>query len=151
MGLHHKQKLRDLCAQYLQDRIKSAKDAIQSLQASANEETKSSAGDKYETGRAMAQLEIEKFSVQLAELFKQKQILETISADSVHHVVQPGSLVTTDQGIYFISISAGKLTIEDIIVICISAASPIGSKLLGLRATQSFIFNQRTISVLAVS
>jgi transcription elongation GreA/GreB family factor len=151
MDLHHKQKLRDLCAQYLQDRIKMAKDAIQSLQASANEETKSSAGDKYETGRAMAQLEIEKFSVQLAELSKQKQVLEAVSIDKEHHIVQPGSLVTTDQGVYFISISAGKFVLEDGAVVCISAASPIGSNLLGLQAGQSFSFNQRTFKVLAVS
>jgi hypothetical protein len=55
-----KTKLLTLCIKYVDDRISATQQAIQSAQASANEETKSSSGDKYETGRAMAQLEIEK-------------------------------------------------------------------------------------------
>jgi hypothetical protein len=51
-------------------RIASAEEAIRMAQESANQEGKSSAGDKYETGRAMAQLEIEKASGQLAEANK---------------------------------------------------------------------------------
>ena len=48
------------------------------IQKSANEETKSSAGDKYETGRAMLMLEKEKFVGQKEQLFNQLQPLKSI-------------------------------------------------------------------------
>lgn len=83
--------------------------AIEHAQLAANEETKSSAGDKYETGRAMMQLEIEKQSVQLAEAMKLKHVLSQINPEKTTETIQSGSLVFTDQGNFYISISAGKL------------------------------------------
>ena len=65
---------------YVHERIAATQEAIYTAQLSANEETKSSAGDKYETGRAMAQLEIEKNTAQLAEALKLKQMLKQISS-----------------------------------------------------------------------
>ena len=62
-----KQELYKLCQTYIQQRILTAKQAIEAAQQAANNETKSSSGDKYETGRAMMQLEIEKDSAQLSE------------------------------------------------------------------------------------
>jgi transcription elongation GreA/GreB family factor len=147
MGISEKQHLFNLCQDYVTTRIEAGKAAIQALQASANEETKSSAGDKYETGRAMAQLEIEKYSAQLSALRKQQQLLETIVVNKEHSTAQPGSLVTTNHGIYFISISAGLFTINEEKVFCISASSPIGAQLLGLKAGGTFSFNQRNYKI----
>jgi hypothetical protein len=76
-----KQQLYAKCLVFVEQRIATAQEAIASAQRSANEETKSSAGDKYETGRAMAQLEIEKSTLQLAESFKLKQFLEKMEVD----------------------------------------------------------------------
>jgi transcription elongation GreA/GreB family factor len=121
--------------------------AIQTAQLSANEETKSSAGDKYETGRAMAQLEIENNSAQLRESMKLKQVLEQISFDQKSTYVQIGSLVTTNQGIFYIAISAGQFVIEDETYFAISAASPIGQKLMGLRVDASFTFNKKEFCI----
>lgn len=112
-------------------RIASAEEAIRMAQESANEEGKSSAGDKYETGRAMAQLEIEKASSQLAEANKLKQALEQVPVDALGPVVKPGSLVITNQGSYFISIAAGRLTVADKMWFAISARSPLGAELVG--------------------
>jgi hypothetical protein len=112
-------------------RIAAAKEVIRMAQESANEEDKSSAGDKYETGRAMAQLEIEKASSQLAEANKLKQALEHLPVDAPGDIIRPGSLVITDQGNYFISIAAGKLTVDDNTWIAISAGSPFGAALVG--------------------
>ena len=100
-------------------------------QESANEEGKSSAGDKYETGRAMAQLEIEKASSQLAEANKSKQALEQVPVDVSGPVVKSGSLVITNQGSYFISIAAGKLVVDRELWFAISPGSPLGAILLG--------------------
>ena len=45
------------CAAFLAERIAAATTAMQAAQESANSDTKSSAGDKYETGREMATAE----------------------------------------------------------------------------------------------
>ena len=112
-------------------RIASSEEAIRMAKESANEEGKSSAGDKYETGRAMAQLEIEKASRQLAEANKLKQALEKISVDKGGPVVASSSLVITNQGRYFISIAAGRLTVDNETWFAISAGSPLGANLVG--------------------
>jgi transcription elongation GreA/GreB family factor len=119
------------CQVFIDQRIASAKETIRMAQQSANEEGKSSAGDKYETGRAMAQLEIEKASTQLAEANKLKQALEQIRIDALGPVVKPGSLVITNEGKYFISIAAGKLIVDNETWFAISAGSPLGAILVG--------------------
>lgn len=146
-----KQQLHSRCLTYVDERIKAAQEAIHIAQQSANEETKSSAGDKYETGRAMAQLEIEKNGVQLAEALRLKQTLEQILPDLETKTVHVGSLVTTNQGNYYIAISAGQFIINEEVYFVISQASPIGQKLMGLHVEQCFSFNKREFSVLQIS
>lgn len=91
----------------------------------------------------MAQLEIENNSAQLAESLKLKQVLEHISFDQKTTSVQIGSLVTTNQGNFYIAISAGQFVIDGKPYFTISAASPIGQKLMGLRVETSFTFNKK--------
>jgi hypothetical protein len=128
-----RQQLLSQCQMVVDQRIASAEETIRMAQESANEEGKSSAGDKYETGRAMAQLEIEKAGGQLADAKKLKQALEQIPVDVSGSIVRPGSLVITSQGSYFISIAAGKLTVDGKTWFAISAGSPLGAILLGKR------------------
>lgn len=138
-----KQQLHALCLAYVAQRIAAATQAIQSAQASANEETKSSAGDKYETGRAMAQLEIEKNSAQLAEAQKLAQVLSQINPEKKTETVQSGSVVLTSQGNYFIAIAAGQFTVENKTYYAISPSSPIAQKLMGLKSGDAFLFNKK--------
>jgi len=142
-----KLKLYRLCHAYCDERITAAQKAIESLQISANEETKSSAGDKYETGRSMMQLEMEKYSMQLEEAVKLKQTISQIETVVQTTVVQPGCLVTTNQGNFYISISAGLLKIDNESFYAISPASPIGAKLTGLKEKDAFTFNNRQYEI----
>ena len=138
-----KQRLHTLCLTYAEKRIHAAQQAVQFFQAAANEETKSSAGDKYETGRAMAQLEIEKNSAQLAEAQKLKQRLLQLDPAKRSGHIQSGSLVTTSQGNFYIAISAGQFTLEDENYFAISPSSPLAQKLLGRNLGEQFGFNGR--------
>ena len=135
-----KKQLFSLCEQYVDNIIDTAQEAIDNAQKSANEETKSSSGDKYETGRSMMQLEIEKFSSQLAEGIKQKKILAQLNIEKVHQSVQPGSLIFTNHGNFFISIGAGKLNLGDIDFMAISFSSPIGQELFNKKENDEFEF-----------
>ena len=58
-----KQELYQLLLSRLDQDITALEQDVRDLQLSANEETKSSAGDKYETGRAMIQIEIEQLGL----------------------------------------------------------------------------------------
>ncbi len=137
-----KQKLYAHCHQWVDEKIALAQNVIRNAQSSANQETKSSAGDKYETGRAMAQLEIEKSTTQLAEANKLKQLLNELSSETLSPKARLGSLIETDNGWFYLSISAGKVAIDGIDCICLSPASPLGNQMMGLQAGDQITFNQ---------
>ena len=126
-----KTQLLQLCTTSLDTRLQSVLAVIEDIKQSLQSETKSSAGDKHETGRAMLQLEREKAGHQLAEIEKTKQILSKINTESTYKNIGLGSVVYTTTSNYFISISAGKLIVEDDTFYAISANTPIGQLLLG--------------------
>ncbi len=138
-----KKKLLQYCFDFIDQRIAAAREAIRMAQQSANEETKSSSGDKYETGRAMAQLEIEKINSHMSAALVQKSFLEHLDIASSEKI-RLGSLVFTDRGNFFIAVSVGRVDIEGIEVTVVSAQSPIGKSLLTLRAGDAFAFNKNT-------
>ncbi|TAI47666.1 GreA/GreB family elongation factor [Flagellimonas allohymeniacidonis] len=123
----------------------------QALQESLNAETKSSAGDKHETGRAMVQLEQEKLGKQLFELNQMKQILQKVGLAETKDKIRLGSWVKTNYNQFFIAISAGFLNSSEGKVFCISAASPIGQLLLGKQKGETFNLNGKQIKILEVN
>jgi len=146
-----KQQLLLLCQKYVQQRIDTARQAMEAAQESANSEEKSSAGDKYETGRAMAQLERDRHAQLLAEARKLEGDLLRLNIDKTYETAQPGSLVTTSRGAFFISISAGKLTIDGVDYFAVSPVSPIAALLLGHRTDDTLTFNKLTYQILTIS
>jgi len=145
-----KRKLFSLCEDYVNQKIESAQEAIDNAQSSANEETKSSSGDKYETGRSMMQLEIEKYSSQLEEGLKLNKALSQISIEKPTKSVSPGSLVITNNGNYFIAISAGKLTLKKIDYFSISISSPLGQALYNKPVEEEISFRDRVYKIEAI-
>lgn len=145
-----KKALYDQCQTYVQQRIDTARQAMEAAQEAANSESKSSAGDKYETGRAMAQLERDRHAQLLAEALKLEQELSRLNLDKLYDTVQPGSLAVTDRGTFFISISAGKLTQDGNDYFAVSPASPIATALTGNRAGDTVLFNKLTYQVVQI-
>jgi len=136
-----KEKLYILCGEYIKSREAEIRKTIAEAQEAANDDTKSSAGDKFETGRERMQQEIDLNLVRLNELNKLKQTLERIIPGQKSATVLPGSVVRTNNGNYYVSISAGALKVDNIVYYAISAASPIGEKLAGLSKGNEFNFN----------
>jgi len=136
-----KEELYRLCVDFISKREAEIKKLVAEAQDAANNETKSSAGDKYETGREVMQQEINLNLGRLNELGKLRSALEHISPAQTGTVVLPGSIVYTNNGNFYLSIGAGKITVAGTPFFCISAASPIGSKLLGKGVGYSFEFN----------
>ena len=150
MSQQTKTALFTLCEAYVQKRIDTARQAMEAAQEAANSESKSSAGDKYETGRAMAQLERDRHAQLLAEALKLKRDLEQVRVDKPYVTVQPGSLVITDRGGFFISVSAGKLTFAGVDYLAISIASPIGMALSGRKTGDAITLNKTMYQVLTI-
>ena len=138
------------CLAYVQERILTATEAMQAAQESANSESKSSAGDKYETGRAMAQLERDRHAQLLADAKRMLADLEKINPGITTSVVVPGSLVRTSRGTFFLAISAGKLTLDGADYFAVSVASPIGALLLGKKVGEVVMFNKMGYEVLGI-
>jgi len=145
-----KHAVHNACLGSTQQKINLVQQSIQEAQRSANEETKSSAGDKYETGRAMAQLEIEKLTTQLTVLQRQLQELIRIGPFSISSHIAAGSLVHTDAGIFYIATNVGDVVAEGKKVFAISPQAPIAQKMIGLSATDVIQLNGRTFRIVAV-
>jgi transcription elongation GreA/GreB family factor len=135
-----KESLYDLCNQLVNDRIEMAEDGLKQAQAAANNETKSSAGDKYETGRAMMHLEKEKLSMQLSEAIKMRKALNLINPSKTSIKGELGSIVSTSSTNYYLAISAGALQLEGETYFAISPVSPVGQQLLNKKAGDNFSF-----------
>ncbi len=140
----------DYCTNFVDTRIAGIQKIIDAAQASANEEGKSSAGDKYETGRAMAQLEIEKNTVQLAEAIRLKQVLNQAATLKPSEKASLGSLIKTSNGYYYLSISIGPVKIDSETVFVISQASPIGRLLTGTGKNDKITFGTQQIHILDI-
>ena len=135
---------------FVSDRLKTTQNQIDSIQYSLQSETKSSAGDKHETGRAMLQLEREKAGNQFIEIQRLHKILQRIDISKSSKLACLGSLVTTDNGVYFIAIGRGVVNYNEQQYFVTALNSPVGKILLGKQEGDKFIFNNKTIQILKI-
>ncbi|WP_350286658.1 3-oxoacyl-ACP synthase [uncultured Croceitalea sp.] len=129
------------CERFITARLQRIQEQIDEVKAALTSESKSTAGDKHETGRAMLQLEREKLGQQLLDAERIQQVLRKVPQESKKVKVVLGSLVKTDSVNYYIAISAGRVVLDKETVFCISANTPIAKLLLGKEKGDSFQFN----------
>jgi len=134
----------------LEKKQQTAKIALDSAIESRDNQTKSSAGDKHETGRAMMQIEQARNEAQLRKILGLKNELQQINIHQKSEKTILGSLVRTTRGNYFLSIGLGKFTVQEEIYYAISTAAPIGQLLLGKTAGDKIIFQEKTFSIKAI-
>ncbi len=138
-----KEKLYRQIQETVEQKIAVAERSIASAKESRDNDTKSSAGDKYETGREMMQAEINKSEAQLNVALQLKEDLQRINLDRTYSFVEQGSLVVTNLGKYFISIGIGRVLLDEEEFYCISLASPIGKLLFKKSVGDKVKFNER--------
>ena len=135
----------------LQEKVNAAQVEITSTRASFSSDTKSSAGDKHEVGRAMVQQELDKLEEQHAKLVVLQQELARVPLERSFDRAVFGSLVETDQGTYFMSIGLGRIEVDGGSCFAISLASPIGQALKDKQAGEQVVFNGRSFNVERIS
>ncbi len=131
----------------LDQNISDAMHSIALAKESRNSETKSTAGDKYETGRAMVQIEIDKNAHNLNATRELINELSKIKLEKEHTKVEFGSLVYTDMGVYFISIGMGKLGINGFECFAISLASPLGAMMKDKKIGDKIVIQGRELTI----
>jgi len=130
--------------------MEAAELAIADAQKASTDDTKSSAGDKYETGREMMQQETNRNMAQLNEANKLLVTLNriNISGTSIH--AESGSVIVTNNGNFYLAISAGTLVLDGKTYFAVSPASPVGNLLGGKKAGEEFALNGKRYKIESV-
>lgn len=144
----NKTELIKLISQKLYEKIQTFEKLIAETRAS-NNDTKSSMGDKYETGREMLQQEINNLQVQLNEVLKQQDFLKTILVKPSDKA-EKGAIVKTERGLFFISVSLGELSFEHQKIICISPESPLAKAMNGKQKGEVFSLNNMSQKIVDI-
>jgi transcription elongation GreA/GreB family factor len=147
LQLKIKEALFSQCKSFVNNRLQTVEAVLSSNQKALQSETKSSAGDKHETGRAMLQLEMEKAGQQLSGIAQLKVVLSKIDVLKSSKNACLGSVIITAKVSYFLSISAGQLVVADKSYFAISVSSPIGKLLLGKQEKDMISFNGKSIVI----
>ena len=108
---------------------------------SRNSDTKSSAGDKFETSREMAQIEIHKLET---EILKTQQFITDLLSKSSQFII-------TDKGTFLVTIPFGKLMLNDTAIFCISNSAPITKPLINTVISAQFNYGKVEYKVLNIS
>lgn len=152
--MHHPQKLRveliQYCADFIDNQINHIQEEIQSAKLSAQAESKSSAGDKHETSKSLLQLSQENNASLLANLWQQKPVIQQLAQAIPSECIGLGSIIDTDNGIYFIAIGIGAVKLNNNTYFVISPTAPVGKLCMGKKAGDTIVFRENRISILGV-
>jgi hypothetical protein len=146
-----KKELYAQCVSYVRKSMDAAELGIKEAQKASNDDTKSSAGDKYETGRAMMQQETNRNLAQLNEANKLMVALNRISVAGTAVKAETGSVIITNNGNFYLAISAGSLVVDGKTYFAVSPGSPVGLMLAGKVIGENFTLNGKLYIIESVN
>jgi sortase (surface protein transpeptidase) len=135
---------------YLDQRMQTSLDAMNAAQESANGESKSSAGDKYETSRAMGHLDRDMHARMYQQTREERKLIERIDGNIDFKKGALGAFISTSMGDFFLSVSIGQVKIDEKPIMIISPQSPIGALLIGKITGDKFNFRGKEAEILAI-
>lgn len=142
-----KNTLKKKCIEIIEQRISSCYYAMENAQAAANEEAKSSAGDKYETSRAMSHLEKEMHARQLAANKNDLASLMTVDCNRVCEKIIPGCFVKCTNVSFFIAAGLGKINVDEKTVFLLSHHAPVAKMLYDKKTGDTILFNGKELQI----
>ena len=148
--LAFKASLKRWALDHLGQRIATTNEAMQQAQEAANSEEKSSAGDKYETGRAMGHLQKDMHARQLAELVRELAALHAVNVDQLCQEAKIGALLRTEEIDFFISVGLGRQTIDSRTVVFLSPLAPLTRTLQNKQTGDSIIFQKEPLPIVQI-
>ena len=144
-----KGKIIEHCADILQRKLMIINDELKHLSEAIAEETKSSAGDKYETGREMANIEKEKLHAQALGFKKSLASLNTLP-ERVSTKIDLGSLIKTSKEWIHLSISLGQLEVNGEKVLVISPLAPLAQLMMGKENGETVTFRDNDYQIIDI-
>ncbi|MBL91481.1 MAG: 3-oxoacyl-ACP synthase [Myxococcales bacterium] len=145
-----KEQLFKHCQATVHEQIDGAKRGIDAADEAVKSETKGSAGDKHETGRAMIHLEKEQHIRRLNEALANERVLSNIDPTQPCQEVTEGAAVHTSTGNYYFAISAGQLNIKGQTYTTVSLSSPLGEELEGCVKGETISFRGKEFKIIRV-
>lgn len=135
----------------MEEGIRSARAAFEELQGSLEGESKSTAGDKHETGRAMVQMEMEQAAARLKRVEGMVRSWKAMDPGAPRDAVRPGAVVATDHGGFVIGVAWGAFQGPDAQDWRgISSDAPLAMALRGCQAGEAVHFRGRSWNILEV-
>jgi len=142
-----KKAIRNKCIEVIEERIALSQSSIESAQTAANAEEKSSAGDKYETGRAMNHLEKEMYTKQWLANKRELATILSINCNEIQSTPKAGSIVRSEEFCFFVLAGLGKITVAGQIIFCLSPFAPFAQILVNKKIGDMIIFNKKEIII----
>ncbi|MBS1594672.1 MAG: 3-oxoacyl-ACP synthase [Bacteroidetes bacterium] len=143
--LAFKSRLRAHCLALIQQRIDTATAAMEQAQESANSEDKSSAGDKYETGRAMSHIERDNYAYQLSVAIDDRNQFLGIDCEKQYDKAENGAIISGGDVLYFIATGLGVMTFEGLKVVALSPKAPLSGLLRGKSKGDTVTLNGKAL------
>jgi transcription elongation GreA/GreB family factor len=140
-----------VCIQQQQQKLKELQNAIDKVQESIVGEDNSTAGNKFETARAMGQEELDRLNQTMNHAIRDMNILNQIDGEKPCDSAQLGALIETTRKKMYMSVGLGKITLGKETVFAISASSPIGQQLMGLEAGEMVSFAGKRETIKSIS
>lgn len=135
----YKERLLKSSLDFLSKKIDEVDKSLKDLQSSANQESRSSMGDKYETGRSMALLEKEKLHSLYENLTSQYKILSQIKP-KVSEKVESGTIIFTKGNLFLVSVPLGNIEFEGKKIFLLSPTAPLATAVSGLKEGDPYVF-----------
>lgn len=126
-----RKELINTCRRLIEKGSERIRSSVKDIEDAVKLETKGSMGDKYETGRAMLHLELEKLSMQMHQYDRMKETLGRIPGNPGIEQISFGSIVYTERGNFFLSVPAGEITVAGEKFYAVGINSPIARELSG--------------------
>jgi len=145
-----RKELKQLVLNTLSNQIEAIQNQISSLSEDAQNDAKSSAGDKHETGLAMMHLEQEKLNAKLTEFLDMQQIALKLSENKTVEKVVLGSIVKTNKAVFYLSIPIQPVNYKNLQVFCVSVHAPLIQHLLNKEVGAEVTFNNISHRILEI-
>ncbi len=135
-----KDSLKQFCQALIEQRIQTTRALIDNAQQAANSEEKSSAGDKYETARAMGHLEKDMHTRQLMENVKELAGLQQVNTHEIYNSITTGAFIQCGTVSLFIAAGAGRQIVNEQPILFLSPAAPLAQLIKHKQKGDSFMF-----------
>jgi len=127
--------------------IENLKKEVDSCQQMANEYGPPK--DRYDAFRSQMLRKRDLFAQQMQKANQELIILSRIKPD-IKNKIELGTIIITDIQKYFVSVSMGKVIVNNESFLCISPAAPVYKVMAGLKAGDSAMFNNNSIRIIDV-